>query len=58
MALHEIIPKNHEEAAMAAIVADIRASKAGVVLVFALEQDAGALFDEVLRSAQHPVMKD
>ncbi|XP_046907848.1 extracellular calcium-sensing receptor-like [Hypomesus transpacificus] len=49
VALHEIIPKNHEEAAMAAIVADIRASKAGVVLVFALEQDAGALFDEVLR---------
>ncbi|XP_038818061.1 extracellular calcium-sensing receptor-like [Salvelinus namaycush] len=49
MALHEIIPKNHAEGAMASIVARIRSSGTGVVLVFALEQDAGALFDEALR---------
>eukprot|EP00063_Salmo_salar_P044177 XP_014019012.1 PREDICTED: extracellular calcium-sensing receptor-like [Salmo salar] len=49
VALHEIIPKNHAEGAMASIVARIRSSGAGVVLVFALEQDAGALFDEALR---------
>uniref|UniRef100_A0A4W5LU04 G-protein coupled receptors family 3 profile domain-containing protein n=1 Tax=Hucho hucho TaxID=62062 RepID=A0A4W5LU04_9TELE len=49
VALLEIIPKNHAEGAMASIVARIRSSAAGVVLVFALEQDAGALFDEALR---------
>ena len=49
VALHEIIPKNHARDAMAAIVSRIRSSGALVVLVFAVEQDAGALFDEALR---------
>ncbi|KAJ7995396.1 hypothetical protein DPEC_G00244130 [Dallia pectoralis] len=49
VALYETIPKNHEKSAMASIVARIRSSGAGVVLVFALEQNVVALFDEVLR---------
>ncbi|XP_078140131.1 extracellular calcium-sensing receptor-like [Centroberyx gerrardi] len=49
VALHEIIPKNHAKTAMAAMVSRIRSSGARVVLVFAVEQDTAALFDEVLR---------
>ena len=49
MALHEIIPKNHAREALAAIVSRIRSSGASVVLVFAVEQDTAALFDEALR---------
>ncbi|XP_071389765.1 extracellular calcium-sensing receptor-like [Centroberyx affinis] len=49
IALHEIIPKNHAKTAMAAMVSRIRSSGARVVLVFAVEQDTAALFDEVLR---------
>ncbi|KAM3875137.1 vomeronasal type-2 receptor 1-like [Diretmus argenteus] len=49
IAHHEIIPKNHAKKAMAAIVSRIRSSGAQVVLVFAVEQDTAALFDEVLR---------
>ncbi|XP_059931406.1 extracellular calcium-sensing receptor-like [Gadus macrocephalus] len=49
VALQEIIPKNHAREALAAIVSRIRSSGALVVLVFAVEQDAGALFDEALR---------
>ena len=49
VALHVIIPKNHAREPMAAIVSRIRSSGASVILVFAVEQDAGALFDEALR---------
>ncbi|XP_036392615.1 extracellular calcium-sensing receptor-like [Megalops cyprinoides] len=49
VAFHEVIPKNHERGRMSRIVERIRHSGARVVLVFALEQDAGALFREVLR---------
>ncbi|XP_064158915.1 extracellular calcium-sensing receptor-like [Anguilla rostrata] len=49
VAFNEIIPKNHEAVRMSRIVERIRLSGARVVLVFALEQDAGALFREVLR---------
>uniref|UniRef100_A0A3P8YQ81 G-protein coupled receptors family 3 profile domain-containing protein n=1 Tax=Esox lucius TaxID=8010 RepID=A0A3P8YQ81_ESOLU len=49
MALHEIIPRNHTAGAMASIVARIRSSGSRVVLVFALEHDTVALFDEVLQ---------
>ncbi|XP_047449726.1 extracellular calcium-sensing receptor-like [Mugil cephalus] len=49
VALHEIIPKNREQAAISSIVSNIRSSGARVILVFAVEQDAAALFDEALR---------
>ncbi|KAG9348141.1 hypothetical protein JZ751_001876 [Albula glossodonta] len=49
VAFHEVIPKNHEAGRMSGIVERIRVSGARVVLLFALEQDAGALFREVLR---------
>ncbi|KAG7453763.1 extracellular calcium-sensing receptor-like [Solea senegalensis] len=49
VALHEIIPKNRAPAAVSSIVSKIRSSGARVVLVFAVEQDAAALFDEALR---------
>ncbi|XP_056139669.1 extracellular calcium-sensing receptor-like [Lampris incognitus] len=49
VALHEIIPKNHAGADMAAVVSRIHSSGARVVLVFAVEQDSVALFDEALR---------
>ncbi|CAB1349312.1 unnamed protein product, partial [Coregonus sp. 'balchen'] len=48
VALHEIIPKNHAEGAMTSIVAHIQSSGAGVDLMFALEQDAGASTASVL----------
>ena len=51
IALYDIIPKNHAKATMTAIVSRIRSSGARVVLVFAVEQDAAALFDEVQRHA-------
>ncbi|KAJ8367809.1 hypothetical protein SKAU_G00078370 [Synaphobranchus kaupii] len=46
VAFQEIIPKNHEAVRMSRIVERIRLSGARVALVFALEQDAGALFRE------------
>uniref|UniRef100_A0A3B4CAI3 G-protein coupled receptors family 3 profile domain-containing protein n=1 Tax=Pygocentrus nattereri TaxID=42514 RepID=A0A3B4CAI3_PYGNA len=47
--LYEIIPKNHAPAEMARIVQRIGGSGTRVVLVFALEQDAKALFSEALK---------
>ncbi|XP_063061381.1 extracellular calcium-sensing receptor-like [Engraulis encrasicolus] len=49
VALHEVIPKNHAESHMARIVERVRESGARVVLLFAVEQDAGALLREALR---------
>uniref|UniRef100_A0A3P8W5U0 Extracellular calcium-sensing receptor-like n=1 Tax=Cynoglossus semilaevis TaxID=244447 RepID=A0A3P8W5U0_CYNSE len=49
VALHEILPKNRDQAGVSRIISKIRSSRARVVLVFAVEQDAAALFDEVLR---------
>ncbi|XP_077466765.1 extracellular calcium-sensing receptor-like [Stigmatopora argus] len=49
VALHEVIPKNRAQKAISAIISNIHSSGARVVLVFAVEQDAAALFDEVLR---------
>ncbi|KAM3615401.1 uncharacterized protein V6R79_001642 [Siganus canaliculatus] len=49
VALHEIIPKNRAQSAVSSIVSKIHSSGARVILVFAVEQDAAALFDEVLR---------
>uniref|UniRef100_A0A3Q3GDR6 Extracellular calcium-sensing receptor-like n=1 Tax=Labrus bergylta TaxID=56723 RepID=A0A3Q3GDR6_9LABR len=49
VALHEIIPKNRAQAAISSIISKIRSSGARVILVFAVEQDAAALFDEALR---------
>uniref|UniRef100_A0AAY4CAR4 G-protein coupled receptors family 3 profile domain-containing protein n=1 Tax=Denticeps clupeoides TaxID=299321 RepID=A0AAY4CAR4_9TELE len=49
IALHEIIPKNHGQVLMSGIVERIHRSRARVVLLFALEQDAGALLKEALR---------
>uniref|UniRef100_A0A8C5HTG4 Extracellular calcium-sensing receptor-like n=1 Tax=Gouania willdenowi TaxID=441366 RepID=A0A8C5HTG4_GOUWI len=50
VALHEIIPKNRAQDAISSIISNIRNSRARIILVFALEQDAEALFDEVLRT--------
>lgn len=59
VALHEFIPKNQAKAAMAAIVSRLWSSRARVVLVFTVEQDAAALFDEELRhdafAYRHPI---
>ncbi|XP_070825771.1 extracellular calcium-sensing receptor-like [Chaetodon trifascialis] len=49
VALHEIIPKNRAQTAISSIISKIHSSGARVILVFAVEQDAAALFDEVLR---------
>ncbi|KAM9318689.1 extracellular calcium-sensing receptor-like [Pholidichthys leucotaenia] len=49
IALHEIIPKNRAQAAISSIISNIRSSGVWVILVFAVEQDAAVLFDEVLR---------
>ncbi|XP_016085285.1 extracellular calcium-sensing receptor-like [Sinocyclocheilus grahami] len=49
IAFYEIIPKNHEQTEISRIVQRIRESGTSVVLVFALEQDARALFLEALR---------
>lgn len=49
IALHEIIPKDHAPAEMGRIVERIIVSGARVVLLFALEQDAKALFSEALK---------
>ncbi|KAK2894886.1 hypothetical protein Q8A67_012115 [Cirrhinus molitorella] len=49
IAFYEIIPKNHDQTEMSRIVRRISESGTGVVLVFALEQDARALFWEALR---------
>uniref|UniRef100_A0A8C5HTX3 Extracellular calcium-sensing receptor-like n=1 Tax=Gouania willdenowi TaxID=441366 RepID=A0A8C5HTX3_GOUWI len=44
VALHEIIPKNRAQDAISSIISNIRNSRARIILVFALEQDAEALF--------------
>lgn len=49
IALYEIIPKNHAPTEVSRIVKRISVSGAQVVLVFALEQDAKALFTEALK---------
>ncbi len=49
IAFYEMIPKNHDQTEMSRIVKRIRESGTHVVLVFALEQDASALFWEALR---------
>lgn len=49
IALHEIIPKNRAQTAISSIISKIRSSGARVILVFAVEQDTAALFDEALR---------
>uniref|UniRef100_UPI0037E907CA extracellular calcium-sensing receptor-like n=1 Tax=Semicossyphus pulcher TaxID=241346 RepID=UPI0037E907CA len=49
VALHEIIPKNRAQAAISSIISKIHSSGTRVILVFAVEQDAAALFDEALR---------
>ncbi|XP_066540269.1 extracellular calcium-sensing receptor-like [Hoplias malabaricus] len=49
IALYEIIPKNHPPVEMARIVKRIGGSQARVILVFALEQDAKALFSQSLK---------
>uniref|UniRef100_A0A3B4FKN3 Extracellular calcium-sensing receptor-like n=1 Tax=Pundamilia nyererei TaxID=303518 RepID=A0A3B4FKN3_9CICH len=49
VALHEIIPKNRAQSTISSIVSNIQSSGVWVILVFAVEQDAAALFDEVLR---------
>ncbi|XP_043975211.1 extracellular calcium-sensing receptor-like isoform X1 [Gambusia affinis] len=50
VAFHRIIPKNRQQAQILPIISVIRLSGAKVILVFAVEQDAAALFDEVQRS--------
>ncbi|XP_061137832.1 extracellular calcium-sensing receptor-like [Syngnathus typhle] len=49
VALHDIIPKNRAPEVISSIISNIRSSGARVILVFAVEQDAAALFDEALR---------
>ncbi|XP_029027759.1 extracellular calcium-sensing receptor-like [Betta splendens] len=49
VALHEIIPKNRAQAVISSVISRIRTSGTRVILVFAVEQDAAVLFDEVLR---------
>ncbi|CAG6001882.1 unnamed protein product [Menidia menidia] len=49
IAFHEIIPKNRTQADISSIVSNIHSSGAQVALVFAVEQDAAALFDETIR---------
>ncbi|XP_068613888.1 extracellular calcium-sensing receptor-like [Brachionichthys hirsutus] len=49
VAVYEIIPKIKEQAAISTIVSKISSSAARVILVFAVEQDAATLFNEVLR---------
>ncbi|KAI4815559.1 hypothetical protein KUCAC02_005701, partial [Chaenocephalus aceratus] len=49
VALHEVIPKNRAQITISSIISKIRSSGARVILVFAVEQDAAALFDEALR---------
>ncbi|XP_077396319.1 extracellular calcium-sensing receptor-like [Festucalex cinctus] len=49
VALHEIVPKNRAQKAISSIISNIRSSGARVILLFAVEQDAAALFDEALR---------
>uniref|UniRef100_A0A3Q2PRU5 Extracellular calcium-sensing receptor-like n=1 Tax=Fundulus heteroclitus TaxID=8078 RepID=A0A3Q2PRU5_FUNHE len=50
VAFYEIIPKNSQKTEILSIISTIRLSGANVILVFAVEQDAAALFDEVQRS--------
>lgn len=49
VALHEVIPKNRAQTTISSIVSKIRSSGARVILVFAVQQDAAALFGEALR---------
>ncbi|XP_040034641.2 extracellular calcium-sensing receptor-like [Gasterosteus aculeatus] len=50
VALHEVIPKNRAQTTISSIVSKIRSSGARVILVFAVQQDAAALFGEALRA--------
>ncbi|KAM4742869.1 extracellular calcium-sensing receptor-like [Anableps anableps] len=50
VAFYKIIPKNRQQTEILSIISVIRLSGAKVILVFAVEQDAAALFDEVQRS--------
>ncbi|XP_015225725.1 PREDICTED: extracellular calcium-sensing receptor-like [Cyprinodon variegatus] len=50
IAFYEIIPKNRQQTKILHIISRIRLSRAKVILLFAVEQDAAALFDEVQRS--------
>nr|XP_015806573.2 extracellular calcium-sensing receptor [Nothobranchius furzeri] len=50
VSIHEIIPKNRAQTDILSIISKIRSSGAHVILVFAVEQDAVALFDEALRT--------
>uniref|UniRef100_A0A3B3BWA9 Olfactory receptor C family, w1 n=1 Tax=Oryzias melastigma TaxID=30732 RepID=A0A3B3BWA9_ORYME len=50
VAFNEIIPKNPSQTEISSIVASIRSSGVHVILVFAVEQDVAAFFDEVVRS--------
>ncbi|KAF3847620.1 hypothetical protein F7725_020648 [Dissostichus mawsoni] len=45
----QVIPKNRAQITISSIISKIRSSGARVILVFAVEQDAAALFDEALR---------
>ncbi|KAK7905213.1 hypothetical protein WMY93_017820 [Mugilogobius chulae] len=50
VALHEIIPKIPTHEKISSIISKIHSSRAKVILVFAVEQDAEALFDGALRN--------
>uniref|UniRef100_A0A3P9J189 G-protein coupled receptors family 3 profile domain-containing protein n=1 Tax=Oryzias latipes TaxID=8090 RepID=A0A3P9J189_ORYLA len=50
VAFNEIIPKNPSQSEISSIVDSIRSSGVHVILVFAVEQDVAAFFDEVVRS--------
>lgn len=49
VAFNEIIPKNPSQSEISPIVDSIRSSGVHVILVFAVEQDVAAFFDEVVR---------
>ncbi|XP_031156872.2 extracellular calcium-sensing receptor-like [Sander lucioperca] len=49
VAFQEVIPRNRAQTTLSSIVSKIRSSGARVILVFAVEQDAAALFDEARR---------
>uniref|UniRef100_H3C574 Olfactory receptor C family, w1 n=1 Tax=Tetraodon nigroviridis TaxID=99883 RepID=H3C574_TETNG len=49
VAFYEMIPKIQSQAAVSAIISNIRSSGARAVLVFAVEQDAARLFEEADR---------
>lgn len=55
IALYKMIPKIQSQAAISAIISNIRSSGTHVVLVFAVEQDVARLFDEAVRYALYLV---